>query len=98
MRRSGGTSAAAPGHGSVHLFYPGTAVFIDHGDGLVSMYFHLSDLNVQAGQEIRQGDRVGRVGTTGRSTGPDLFLGVRWHDARIDPRFMLEDPARVPAI
>lgn len=80
------------------LFYPGNAVFIDHGDGLITMYFHLSDIGVQAGQDVRKGDRLGRVGTTGRSTGPHLFFGVRWHDARIDPRFVLEDPAKIPAI
>jgi len=80
------------------LFYPGNAVFIDHGDGLISMYFHLSDINVQTGQEVRKGDRVGQVGTTGRSTGPHLFFGIRWHNARIDPRFVLGDPAKVPAI
>ena len=80
------------------LFYPGNAVFIDHGDGLISMYFHLSDIAVQTGQEVRKGDRVGRVGTTGRSTGPHLFFAVRWHDARIDPRFVLEDPAKIPAL
>ncbi|MDQ2964044.1 MAG: M23 family metallopeptidase [Pseudomonadota bacterium] len=80
------------------LFYPGNAVFVDHGDGLVSMYFHLSDINVQAGQDVRKGDRVGQVGTTGRSTGPHLFFGIRWHDARINPRFVLEDPAKIPAI
>jgi murein DD-endopeptidase MepM/ murein hydrolase activator NlpD len=80
------------------LFYPGNAVFIDHGDGLISMYFHLSDINVHAGQEVVKGDRVGQVGTTGRSTGPHLFFGIRWHDARIDPRMVLEDPARIPAL
>ena len=80
------------------LFYPGNAVFVDHGDGLVSMYFHLSDIHVQTGQEVRKGDRVGQVGTTGRSTGPHLFFGVRWHNARIDPRFVLEDPAKIPAL
>jgi murein DD-endopeptidase MepM/ murein hydrolase activator NlpD len=80
------------------LFYPGNAVFIDHGDGLISMYFHLSDINVQIGQDVRKGDRVGQVGTTGRSTGPHLFFGVRWHNARIDPRFVLGDPAKIPAI
>ena len=80
------------------LFYPGNAVFIDHGDGLISMYFHLSDIDVEAGQEVRKGDRLGKVGTTGRSTGPHLFFGVRWHNARIDPRFLLEDPALIPAL
>ncbi|HEY2969189.1 MAG TPA: M23 family metallopeptidase [Casimicrobiaceae bacterium] len=80
------------------LFHPGNAVIIDHGDGLVTMYFHLSDIHVQTGQEVRKGDRVGQVGTTGRSTGPHLFFGVRWHNARIDPRFVLEDPAKIPAL
>jgi murein DD-endopeptidase MepM/ murein hydrolase activator NlpD len=80
------------------LFYPGNAVFIDHGDGLISMYFHLFDISVSQGQDVRKGDRVGRVGTTGRSTGPHLFFGVRWHNARIDPRFVLGDPAKIPAI
>ena len=80
------------------LFYPGNAVFIDHGDGLVSMYFHLSAIDVQTGREIRKGDRIGQVGTTGRSTGPHLFFGIRWHNARIDPRFVLEDPAKIPAL
>src|SRR5215470_18521404 len=50
------------------LFYPGNAVFIDHGDGLISMYFHLSEIDVGPGEEVRKGDRLGRVGTTGRST------------------------------
>jgi murein DD-endopeptidase MepM/ murein hydrolase activator NlpD len=80
------------------LFYPGNAVFIDHGDGLMTMYFHLSQIDVQAGQEVSKGDRLGQVGTTGRSTGPHLFFGVRWHNARIDPKFMLEDPAKIPAL
>ena len=80
------------------LFYPGNAVFIDHGDGLISMYFHLSDIDVQNGQDVQKGDRLGKVGTTGRSTGPHLFFGVRWHNARIDPRFLLEDPALIPAL
>ena len=80
------------------LFYPGNAVFIDHGDGLISMYFHQSEIDVQAGQQVRKGDNHGRVGTTGRSTGPHLFFGVRWHSARIDPRFLLEDPAKIPAL
>jgi murein DD-endopeptidase MepM/ murein hydrolase activator NlpD len=80
------------------LFYPGNAVLIDHGDGLISMYFHLSDINVEPGQEVAKGEAIGKVGTTGRSTGPHLFFAVRWHNARIDPRFLLEDPARIPAL
>ena len=80
------------------LFFTGNAVFIDHGNGLVSMYFHLSEIKVQAGQDVKKGETLGLVGSTGRVTGPHLHLGVRWHDARIDPRLLLDDPARIPAI
>src|SRR5512135_1910903 len=80
------------------LFFPGNAVFIDHGDGLISMSFHLSEIKVEAGQQVKKGDTVGLVGTTGRSTGPHLFFGVRWHGARINPQFLLKDPAKIPAV
>jgi len=97
-----GTPVLAAADGMVALaedqFFSGKAVFIDHGGGLISMYFHLSDIKVKAGQEVERGHVVGLVGTTGRSTGPHLFFGVRWHDARIDPRYVLEDPAKIPAV
>jgi len=80
------------------LFFTGKAVFVDHGNGLVSMYFHLSEIKVQAGQDVKKGESLGLVGSTGRLTGPHLHLGVRWHDARIDPQFLLDDPAEIPAI
>ena len=80
------------------MFFEGNAVFIDHGDGLISMYFHLSDIKVEVGQEVKKGAVLGRVGSTGRATGPHLFFGIRWHDARIDPKFVLEEPSKIPAI
>jgi murein DD-endopeptidase MepM/ murein hydrolase activator NlpD len=80
------------------LFFEGNAVFINHGDGLISMYFHLADIKVEVGQEVKKGHTLGRVGSTGRATGPHLFFGVRWHDARINPQFVLEDPSKIPAI
>jgi murein DD-endopeptidase MepM/ murein hydrolase activator NlpD len=80
------------------MFFEGNAVFIDHGDGLISMYFHLADIRVAAGDEIRTGHVLGRVGSTGRATGPHLFFGIRWHDSRIDPRFVLEAPGKIPEI
>jgi murein DD-endopeptidase MepM/ murein hydrolase activator NlpD len=80
------------------LFFTGKAVFIDHGDGLVSMYFHLSELKVQAGQDVKKGETLGLVGSTGRATGPHLHVGVRWHGARINPQALLDDPAKIPAI
>jgi murein DD-endopeptidase MepM/ murein hydrolase activator NlpD len=80
------------------MFFEGNSVFIDHGDGLISMYFHLSEIKVQAGQEVKRGETLGREGATGRATGPHLWFGVRWHDARIDPHFLLENPDRIPAV
>jgi murein DD-endopeptidase MepM/ murein hydrolase activator NlpD len=74
------------------------SVFIDHGDGLITMYFHLSEIKVKAGQKVEKGGSIGSVGTTGRSTGPHLFFGVRWHGTRINPLFLFEDPARIPAV
>jgi murein DD-endopeptidase MepM/ murein hydrolase activator NlpD len=80
------------------LFYAGNAVFIDHGDGLVSMYFHLSGIDVTAGQDVRKGQTLGKVGSTGRATGPHLFFAIRWHGARINPDPLFEDPAKIPDV
>ncbi len=80
------------------MFFEGNAVFINHGDGLISMCFHLSEIKVQVGQEVKKGDTLGRVGSTGSATGPHLFFGIRWHDARIDPQFLFEDPSKIPAV
>jgi murein DD-endopeptidase MepM/ murein hydrolase activator NlpD len=97
-----GTPVVAAADGVVviaeDLFYPGNAVFLDHGDGLVTMYFHLSRIDVQRGDRVRKGERLGLVGSTGRATGPHLYFGARWHDARIDPALLLDDPASIPAI
>jgi murein DD-endopeptidase MepM/ murein hydrolase activator NlpD len=62
------------------------------------MYFHLSDIKVQVGQEVKKGHTLGRVGSTGRATGPHLFFGVRWHDARINPALLLENPEKIPKV
>ncbi len=80
------------------MFFEGSAVFVDHGDGLVSMYFHLADIKVEPGQKVAKGNVLGHIGSSGRATGPHLFFGIRWHDARIDPRFLLEEPAKIPRI
>jgi murein DD-endopeptidase MepM/ murein hydrolase activator NlpD len=97
-----GTPILAVADGTVtvaeDLFFEGNAVFIDHGDGLISMYFHLADIKVEPGQEVKKGHLLGHVGSTGRATGPHLFFGVRWHNARINPQFVLEDPSKIPAI
>ncbi len=80
------------------MFFEGNAVFVDHGDGLVSMYFHLADIKVDPGQKVAKGSVLEHVGSTGQATGPHLFFGIRWRDARIDPHFLLEEPAKIPSI
>jgi murein DD-endopeptidase MepM/ murein hydrolase activator NlpD len=93
-RANTGTPVLAAAPGTVALaeehFFGGNSVFIDHGDGLFTMYLHLSEIAVKRGQEVKAGDRVGLVGATGRASGPHLHFGVRWHGARIDPAVLLQ--------
>jgi murein DD-endopeptidase MepM/ murein hydrolase activator NlpD len=98
----GGTDYAAPEGAPVHAaadgtvalvanqFFGGNAVFLDHGDGLITMYMHMSRVEVREGQPVHRGEALGAVGSTGRATGPHLHFGVRWRGARIDPAVLLE--------
>ena len=79
-------------------FFAGNSVFLDHGDGLVSMYFHLSRIDVVVGDVVGRGQTIGAVGATGRATGPHLHFGLRWHGLRIDPVPLLGNPDDVPTI
>ena len=72
-----------------NYYYRGNFVIIDHGQGLFSRYFHLSMITISEGDTIKKGDKIGEVGTTGRSTGPHLHWGVQWFDKRIDPSCLL---------
>ncbi len=63
----------------------GNLIIIDHGAGLNSAFLHASKLAVTEGQSVTQGQYIGNVGSTGRSTGPHLHWGLKWNDARIDP-------------
>lgn len=88
-----GTPIEAPNAGHVvlarNLYFLGNTVVIDHGLGLFSMLAHLSALEVHEGDEVAPGRMVGRVGATGRVTGPHLHWAVRAGDARIDPLSLL---------
>ena len=72
------------------LFFSGKSVFIDHGQGLFTMYFHLNDILVDEGDMVTRGQVVGKAGSTGRSTGVHLHWGVRLNRARVDPTALLE--------
>lgn len=72
------------------FFFAGNAVFLDHGQGIYTMYFHLSKVNVVEGQTLKRGEVLGLVGMTGRATGPHLHWGVRLGGARVDPASLVE--------
>ncbi|MEG2173478.1 MAG: M23 family metallopeptidase, partial [Desulfovibrionaceae bacterium] len=61
------------------------AVYIDHGLGLITSYMHMSEVNVQPGQKVRRGEAIGKVGSTGQSTGPHLHLGLVVQGTAVDP-------------
>ena len=71
-------------------FFNGKTVLIDHGQGLISMFCHLSKIEVSKGQHITQGELLGLVGNTGRVTGPHLHWGMSLNDARVDPQLLLK--------
>jgi murein DD-endopeptidase MepM/ murein hydrolase activator NlpD len=72
-----------------NFYYNGNFVLLDHGQGLSSIYLHLSKLHVKNNQRVKKGDLIGEIGSTGRSTGPHLHLGIQWYKRRIDPANVL---------
>lgn len=89
-----GTPVHAANAGTVVLatehFFAGNSIYIDHGDGFVSMYFHLDEILVKVGQTVKKGDIIGKVGATGRASGPHLHFGVNYRGARVNPSSLLE--------
>ena len=86
-----GTPFAAPADGTVILAakepfsLEGHLLMLDHGNGLNSAFLHCSELLVEKGQTVKQGQIIGRIGATGRATGPHLHWSIKWKDARLDP-------------
>jgi murein DD-endopeptidase MepM/ murein hydrolase activator NlpD len=89
-----GAPIKAPADGTIALtgdfFFNGNSVFIDHGQGLISMMCHLSRIDVKEGDVIKQGDLIGAVGKTGRATGPHLHWTVSLNNARVNPKLLLK--------
>jgi murein DD-endopeptidase MepM/ murein hydrolase activator NlpD len=86
-----GTEIVAPAAGTVilgdeDLYYEGGTVFLDHGDGLVSVFMHMSAVDVAPGDVIETGERLGASGNTGRTTGPHLHWAVKWRNPSSDNR------------
>ena len=88
-----GTPIAAPANGTVvlvdDLYFNGKTVFIDHGQGLITMYCHMDKTTVEEGALIKQGETLGLVGATGRVTGPHLHWSVSLGGIRIDPQIFM---------
>ena len=86
-----GTPIVAPADGVVILAadtpfsLEGNLLMLDHGMGLNSAFLHLSEIAVQNGDTVKQGQFIGRIGSSGRATGPHLHWSMKWHEARIDP-------------
>ena len=88
-----GTPVAALNSGTVllaqSLFFEGNCVVLDHGQGLLTLYMHLSKIEVKEGDHITGGQNLGLSGGTGRATGPHLHVAVRWQGIYLDPAILL---------
>lgn len=101
-----GSMVVAPADGVValaetDLFYEGGLLMIDHGQGLITLYLHLSKLDVALGQSVRQGQTIGRVGKKGRATGAHLCWRMKWRGQNLDPSLAVTafgGPASPPSL
>lgn len=81
------------------MYYTGGTVMVDHGHGIQSLYAHLSAVDVEVGQHLAKGEQLGRIGATGRATGPHLHLSFYWFKTALDPALVLGPmPGHTPAL
>jgi len=96
FRVPAGTPVAAMNSGTVllarPLYYEGNFVVLDHGQGLLTLYLHLSEFKVKEGDVVKRGDVIGLSGGTGRATGPHLHVAVRWQGTYLDPARLMQLP------
>lgn len=90
-----GTLIRAPAEGVITLaqpdmHYEGGLVFIDHGQGLITMYLHMSRIDVGVGDTVEQGQVIGAIGASGRATGPHLCWRMKWRERQLDPSVAIE--------
>jgi murein DD-endopeptidase MepM/ murein hydrolase activator NlpD len=89
-----GTPVAAMNSGTVllarFLYFEGNCVVIDHGQGFLTLYFHLSQIKVKEGDQVKRGEEIGLSGGTGRATGPHLHVAVRWQGTYLDPARLMQ--------
>jgi murein DD-endopeptidase MepM/ murein hydrolase activator NlpD len=94
FRVSTGTPIHATNNGTVilarPLYFEGNCVMVDHGQGLLTMYLHLSEIKVKEGDKVQAGQLLGLSGGTGRATAPHLHFAVRWRGEYLDPATLLE--------
>jgi len=93
FRVTTGTAVAAINSGTIllarPLYFEGNCVVIDHGQGLLTLYLHLSEIRVKEGDHVTKGQNIGQSGGTGRATGPHLHLAVRWQGVYLNPAALL---------
>jgi murein DD-endopeptidase MepM/ murein hydrolase activator NlpD len=96
FRVPSGTPVAAMNRGTVllarPLYFEGNCVVLDHGQGLLTIYMHLSEFKVKEGEQVARGQEVGLSGGTGRATGPHLHVAVRWQGTYLDPAVLIKLP------